>query len=122
MLSIDDMIELYKMKARAAKNFNARTTVSYTAEEHEQLAEWLEELKAIKGIDLTIPQHFTKQQSEWIKSYCIQRNKEFYNKAIDDFAEKMKELGEVGEISVFGWNRIVDGIAEQLKAGDNNGT
>ena len=39
------------------------------------------------------------------------------NKAIDDFAENMKELCEVGEISVFGWNRIVDGIAEQLKAG-----
>ena len=56
-------------------------------EEHEQLAELLEELKSIREMDLSIPQHFTKEQSDWIKAYCIQRNKEFYNKAIDDFAE-----------------------------------
>ena len=40
---------------------------------------------------------------------------EMYCKGIDDFAEMMKELSEVGEISVFGWNRIVDGIADELK-------
>ncbi|MDY5727195.1 MAG: hypothetical protein SPK49_01085 [Erysipelotrichaceae bacterium] len=44
----------------------------------------LEELKVIKEMDLSIPQHFTKEQSDWIKKYCINRNKEFYNKAIDD--------------------------------------
>ena len=125
MLSIDDMIELHKMKARAAKNFNARTTVSYTAEEHEQLAEWLEELKAIKGIDLTIPQHFTKQQSEWIKSYCIQRNKEFYNKALDDFADKIISLCDDGEFmnrfNEFTATTILE-LAEQLKVGVDNGT
>ena len=60
------------------------------AEEHEQLAELLEELKAIKEMDLDIPQHFTKEQSDWIKAYCIRRNIEFYNKAIDDFAKKLK--------------------------------
>ena len=43
-----------------------------------------------------------------------------YIKAIDDFAEKMKELNETGEISVFCWNRIVDEIAEQLKVGGEN--
>lgn len=45
----------------------------------------VEELKAINEMDLEIPQHFTKEQSEWIKAYCIRRNKEFYNKAIEDF-------------------------------------
>lgn len=40
---------------------------------------------------------------------------EMYCKGIDDFAEKMKELSEAGEISVFCWNRIVDGISEKLK-------
>lgn len=45
----------------------------------------VEELKAINEMDLEIPQHFTKEQSEWIKAYCIKRNKEFYNKAIEDF-------------------------------------
>jgi hypothetical protein len=51
---------------------------------NEQIANWLEELKVIKEMDLSIPQHFTKEQSDWIKKYCINRNKEFYNKAIDD--------------------------------------
>ena len=47
----------------------------------------LEELKVIKEMDLSIPQHFTKEQSDWIKKYCINRNKEFYNKALDDFVK-----------------------------------
>ena len=51
-------------------------------QESKQLEEWL---KAIKEMDLSIPQHFTKGQGEWIKKYCINRNIEFYNKAIDDF-------------------------------------
>lgn len=73
------------------------------AENCEQIAEWLEELKilrmmvkrseylkfkeTIKEMDLEIPQHFTKEQSEWVKSYCIKRNKEFYNKALEDFVK-----------------------------------
>ena len=57
----------------------------HDAEYHEQLVDLLEELKAIKEMDLDIPQHFTKEQSVWIKAYCIKRNIEFYNKAIDDF-------------------------------------
>ena len=63
-------------------------------EEHKQYIEWFEELKSIREMDLSIPQHFTKEQSDWIKAYCIQRNKEFYNKAIDDFAEKLKAKEE----------------------------
>lgn len=43
---------------------------------------------ADKGMDLSIPQHFTKEQSDWIKAYCINRNKEFYNKAIDNFVHE----------------------------------
>ena len=41
--------------------------------------------------------------------------------AIDKFAERMKQLNEEGEISVAGWNRIVDNIAEQMKAGGIDG-
>ena len=57
---------------------------------NEQIANWLEELKVIKEMDLSIPQHFTKEQSDWIKKYCINRNKEFYNKAIDDVLKLQK--------------------------------
>ena len=44
-----------------------------------------EQLFDVNAMELDIPQHFTKEQGEWIKKYCIQRNIEFYNKAIDDF-------------------------------------
>lgn len=89
------------------------------AEEYEQLAEWLEELKAIKEMDLSIPQHFTKEQSDWIKTYCIKRNIEFYNKAIDDFVNVCEK-----QFTTMYGQRYVDmrdivNIAEQLKAGGN---
>lgn len=44
-----------------------------------------EQFFEVNAMELNIPQHFTKEQAQWIKKYCIQRNKEFYNKAIDDF-------------------------------------
>lgn len=91
---------------------------------YEQLAEWLEELKAIKEMDLSIPQHFTKEQSDWIKTYCIKRNIEFYNKAIDDFAEHIRtyyalkqEMGYAATTYKDLINYIFE-LAEQLKAGD----
>ena len=84
---------------------------------YEHLAEWLEELKAIKEMDLSIPQHFTKEQSDWIKTYCIKRNIEFYNKAIDDFVN----VCEKQFTTVYGQRyldmRDIVNIAEQLKAG-----
>ena len=45
----------------------------------------MKQLFDVNNMNLDIPQHFTKKQGEWIKKYCIQRNIEFYNKAIDDF-------------------------------------
>ena len=92
MLSIDEAIT--RERELAERNLilldsNELVQKSYDtylrAEYHEQLVDLLEELKAIKEMDLDIPQHFTKEQSVWIKAYCIKRNIEFYNKAIDDF-------------------------------------
>ena len=67
------------------------------AEEHEQLAEWLEDYKRIK---MLIP--------------LEQALKAEYNKAIDDFAKMLYEelLYEYGLTEI-----DVDYIAEQLKAG-----
>ena len=89
-------------------------------EEHKQYIEWLEELKSIREMDLSIPQHFTKEQSDWIKAYCIQRNKEFYNKAIDDFAEKIIDCidGEFMYQFKYFPATTMRGIAEQLKKGE----
>ena len=102
MLSIDEAIEQFKTMANDArgeiihgddlepqeKYYNSQ--LESCVEEKEQLAEWLKDLKEIKEMDLSIPQHFTKEQSDWIKSYCIRKNLEFYNKAIDDFAKRLK--------------------------------
>ena len=72
------------------------------AEEHEQLAEWLEELKSYRAYvfsgDMT--QKMLKE--------------EYYN-AVDDFAESIKNL--IADSSVIRFNDI-DEIAGQLKAGD----
>ena len=56
-----------------------------------------EQLFEVNDMDLDIPQHFTKGQGEWIKKYCIQRNIEFYNKAIDDFINFANTCPEVEE-------------------------
>lgn len=85
---------------------------------HEHLAEWLEELKIIKEMDLSIPQHFTKEQSDWIKAYCVRKNIEFYNNAIDDFVNACKENIMY---KTFGLRECdIEKIAEQLKAGGEN--
>ena len=107
----------------------------------EAIAHAREKAKEIKEMDLSIPQHFTKEQSDWIKAYCIKRNIEFYNKAVDDFAENISL--EISESLIWGMiadcfkhknmndtsDKIVDyvistanEIAEQLKKGRENET
>ena len=86
------------------------------AKEHEQLAEWLEELKAYREIGTV----------EECKESVLDIEKA-YNKAIDDFAEKLKEmannsstkyirLSEKETIITYG----VEQIVKQLKAGVKN--
>lgn len=139
MLSIDEAIALER---QIAKDQIDRICDF----EHEQIAKWLEELKAIKSdgftdnllnmgftkgyskaleelkvikeMDLSIPQHFTKEQSDWIKKYCINRNKEFYNKALDDFVETCED----NQFAMYGQRyvdmRSIREISEQLKEQD----
>ena len=77
------------------------------AEEHEQLAEWLEELKAF-------------QENKWTDIYI----KRGYNKAIDDFSNALAD--DLTWLMKFGDEVYSDvGIdvrirAEQLKAGGEN--
>ena len=89
-------------------------------ETRNQISDLLEELKAIKEMDLSIPQHFTKEQSDWIKAYCIRRNLEFYNKALGDFVKFANTMPTVetedGEIRPM----RLEEMAEKLKAGEQN--
>ena len=87
------------------------------AEEHEQLAEWLEELKAYREIGTV----------EECRNSVLDIQKA-YNKAIDDFAEKLKEmannsstkyirLSEKETIVTYGVEQIVKQLKED---GENN--
>ena len=77
-----------------------------------------EELKAIKEMDLSIPQHFTKEQSDWIKSYCIKKNIEFYNKALDDFVKFASDMPTVEEEDETIRPMRLEEMAKKLKVGD----
>ena len=83
------------------------------SEEHEQLAEWLEELKSYRA-------------SVFSGDMTQKMLKEEYNKAIDDFAENIRlyyslkqETGYVATTYEDLINYIFD-LAEQLKAGGEN--
>ena len=74
--------------------------VIYSVEKAQEDISWIklkEQIFDVKNMKLDIPQHFTKQQAEWIKKYCIQRNIEFYNKAIDDFINFVNTCPDIEE-------------------------
>ena len=80
------------------------------AEEQEQLAEWLEELKALKnGLNIKCDN----------LNEALEKGKKIgYKKAIDDFAEKLKRENKETIPIHSGYCRMsFDEIAEQLKAG-----
>ena len=73
-----------------------------------------EQIFDVNAMDLEIPQHFTKEQSNWIKKYCIQKNMSFYNKAIDDFVNFANTCPEIEEEKYFR-GMSLDEIAECCK-------
>ena len=74
--------------------------------------------KAIQSVGIDV------DKEELLKALQYDRNQyekgyaDGYAKALDEFAERMKELSECGEISVFGWSRIIDGIAEEIRGAE----
>ena len=108
MLSIDEAIRQFKYDAECNR---ADLDLSY-AEDNEQLAEWLEELKSIK--DGSIPIIHGKAELEL-------HDKAIRNEAIDDFVKKICEKyteeeskGNYKQYCVEIKQNIAD-IAEQLK-------
>ena len=92
--------ELYADDTEAIED--AKERCIKCAEEHEQLADWLEELKAYKSDD------FTKNLQTLVY-------KQGYNKAIDDFVNVLKEYFVIPHDV-----RVIEMKAEQLKAGGEN--
>ena len=81
-----------------------------SAEEHEQLAEWLEELKAYREIGTV--EGYKSAIECYTEEYTRRKSNEQYNKALDDIVTIIKErVGMDWE-----WDFcFIEQIAEQLK-------
>ena len=94
---------------KGCADYYSKPCIEYS-EEHEQLAEWLEELKALKN--------GLKIKCDNLNEALEKGNKIGYNKALDDFvkfANTMPTVEVDGEIRPM-W---LEEMAEQLKAGGN---
>ena len=115
-MTIDETILQEKEMARTfeTKDF---------AEYHEQVAEWLEELKMYKSLS---PRELVSEKQK--NDRAIEYNKGFdygfktgYNKAIDDFAEKLIRISDTLAVGNDNTRKYLilhfNEIAEQLKEG-----
>lgn len=124
-MTIDEAIENEKRRAESCKGHYDRF-VQMEAKEHEQIVEWLEELKGLRNITAS---HL--YAVAFNRGY-LKAEKEVRNKAIDDFVKEISESNkghwrptkyEHGEVVSetmsydIGTIRL---IAEQLKAGEQN--
>ena len=109
-------LECARYGKRTVESFEKLECIK-VAEEHEQLANWLEELKAYKQNTDICP---------ICDTYCSYLADEFengYNKAIDDFIKTCdKKCGFYTGMNKQLTRDILLEIAEQLKVGVRNGT
>ena len=89
-----------------------KTNCIKCAEEHDQIAEWLEDYKHIKQWKSDIMDEFCKYDVSSFEELVTNAR----NKAIDDF---IKNLYKIGEYRDFDWEDMYK-LAEQLKAGVTN--
>ena len=124
-MTIDEAIELQMKIAGKGSDCwkNCRNTKKHCKdcmEEHKQIAELLEELKELRNMTAG---HL--YEVAFNMGY-LKAEKEARNKAIDDFKSRLEERILAGKMidEKFAYidNCDIDEIAEQLKAGDNNGT
>ena len=117
-MTIDEVLKRVKDKMACGYHISGCDTCNISSCEDRDtvihLVEWLEKLKIIKEMDLSIPQHFTKEQSEWVKAYCIKRNKEFYNKAIDDLLKDANEMAIEVDAGTYTMKAVGIGLLEQI--------
>ena len=102
-MTIDEPIEKHKKLKIKAERTNDKRGAFYSGEEHEQLSEWLEELKAIKSDGFTddlLNMGFTKGYSKAlndIESEFLMCDKVHYNlQDILCVINKLKAGGENG--------------------------
>ena len=114
MLSIDEAIEQFKYDAECNR---ADLDLSY-AEDNEQVAEWLEELKAYREIGTV--EGYKNAIECYTKEYMIRKSNVQYDKAVDDFVHECDKHCEFysGKNKNITREDILK-IAEQLKERNN---
>ena len=117
-MTIDEAILKYKEITNTDAICPAHCNISCDkcVQESKQLAEWLEELKALRnGLNI---------KCDSLNEALEKGKKIGYNKAIDDFANVLKEnydyLPQILSQEAFG--RYIDEYEERLKEGVGNGT
>lgn len=117
-MTIDEAIAHAREKAKEQRSHIGTWDEEYSkrceecAEEHEQLVEWLEELKRFKK-DMFSANEQIKDLMSAEADKTLQAYKCGYNKAVDDFVEAVKRRFPYDKNGVF----HIELIAEQLKAG-----
>lgn len=101
-MTLDEAIFKHRTLRKSSENHNDKRGVFYSSEEHEQLAEWLEQLKAYKQNTDICPICDTHC------SYLVDE----YNRGVDDLVKLVHE-----ELFIYD---TIDDLAEQLKAGGEN--
>ena len=114
-MTIDEAIEQFKYDAECNR---ADLDLSY-AEDNEQIAEWLEELKAYREIGTV--EGYKNAIECYTKEYMIRKSNVQYDKAVDDFVHECDKYCEFygGKNKNITREDILK-IAEQLKAGGEN--
>ena len=114
MLSIDEAIA--HAREVASRKFDDRVHCISYAEEHEQLAEWLEELKAYREIGTV--EGYKNAIECYTREYTIRKSNIQYDKAIDDFVHECdKHCGFYSGKNKSITREDILKIAEQLKEG-----
>lgn len=117
MLSIDEAIT--HAREVSSRKFDDRVHCIRCSEFHKQLAEWLEELKDYQDKNKMVVR-IDCANSEQFKDIAVKLAKEQYNKAIDDCKELT--FREVVYYDSLNDRTEFRELAEQLKAGGENGT
>ena len=115
-MTIDEAIKKHKKLKNFAKGYDDKRGAFYNAKEHEQIAEWLEELKDYRDKNKMVVR-IDCSNSEEFKDIAVKLAKEQYNKAIDDIKEKLMQNGFIYTQHALD---VFNEIAEQLKAGVEN--
>lgn len=124
-MTIDEVIDYEKRCSERSDAF-----VDYTTKEHKQLAEWLEELKAIRQWKSDIMEDFCRYDVNSFEELVVNvRTKvidEFYEEILnfEDYIEPI-DTSEFGAVLLYSGKDITNMIVkikEQLKEGDSNGT